>query len=86
MGTWKESIPALSDDFRGDREFPGGKHAYTHFRITLHAFRCRMVAGEPRCLDCAAFRWATLDELDALPMSVVDRKVALALSQIQERM
>ena len=55
------------------------RHAYTHFRITLHAFLCRLAAGEPRCLDCAAFRWVTPDELDALPMSVVDRKVARAL-------
>jgi len=55
------------------------KHAYTHFRITLHAFRCRIIAGEPRCLDCAAFRWASLPELDALPMSVADRKIAQAL-------
>jgi len=55
------------------------KHAYTHFRITLHAFRCRLVAGELRCLDCAAFRWATLAELEALPMSAADRKIARVL-------
>ncbi len=54
------------------------EHAYTHFRITLHAFRCRLLSGQVRCLDCAAFRWATPDELDALPMSVADRKVARA--------
>ena len=59
------------------------RHAYTHFRITLHAFRCRLAAGEPRCLDCAAFRWVTLAELDALPMSVADRRIALALSQVE---
>ena len=57
------------------------EHAYTHFRITLHAFRCRLVAGEPRCLDCAAFHWATRAELEPLPMSVVDRKVAQALDE-----
>jgi A/G-specific adenine glycosylase len=57
----------------------GIKHAYTHFRITLHAFRCQLVSGEPRCLDCAAFRWVDVAELDALPMSVVDRKVAQTL-------
>ena len=56
-------------------------HAYTHFRITLHAFRCELVRGEPRCLDCAAFRWATRAELEALPMSVADRKVAQALHE-----
>jgi A/G-specific adenine glycosylase len=55
------------------------RHAYTHFRITLHAFHCWLVDGEPRCLDCAAFRWVTLAELDGLPMSVADRRVAHAL-------
>jgi A/G-specific adenine glycosylase len=59
------------------------RHAYTHFRITLHAFWCRLASGEPRCLDCAAFRWVRPDELDALPMSVADRKVAQALKEWQ---
>lgn len=57
------------------------RHAYAHFRITLHAFRCRLVTGEPRCLDCAAFRWVGCAELDGLPMSVADRKVAEALQR-----
>jgi A/G-specific adenine glycosylase len=55
------------------------RHAYTHFRITLHAFCCRLVDGQPRCLDCAAFRWVLPVEMDALPMSVADLKVAQAL-------
>jgi A/G-specific adenine glycosylase len=54
-------------------------HAYTHFRITLHAFWCRLRDGEPRCLDCAAFRWVNPKHLDELPMSRVDRKVAHSL-------
>ena len=55
------------------------RHAYTHFRITLHAFCCRLVEGKPRCLDCADFRWVQPAELHALPMSVADRKIAQAL-------
>jgi A/G-specific adenine glycosylase len=55
------------------------EHAYTHFRITLHAFWCGLRDGEPRCLDCAAVRWVLPRELDDLPMSVADRKVAQAL-------
>ena len=54
-------------------------HAYTHFRITLHGFWCRLTEGEPRCLDCAAVRWMSLDELTDVPMSVADRKIAGAL-------
>ena len=52
------------------------EHAYTHFRITLYAFACRLMAGEPVCIDCDDFRWATLEEISALPMSVADRKIA----------
>jgi len=57
------------------------EHAYSHFRLTLHVFRCRLLAGEPRCLECADFRWATLAELDRLPMSVADRRIAQVLSE-----
>lgn len=59
-------------------------HAYTHFRITLHAFWCWMGEGEPRCLECAAFRWVAPRDLDELAMSVVDRKVAQALHEALE--
>ena len=55
------------------------EHAYTHFRITLHAFWCRLTDGEPKCLDCAAIRWVLPEDLDELPMSVADRKIARAL-------
>ena len=55
------------------------EHAYTHFSITLHAFICLLVDGQPRCLDCAAFRWVRPPDLDELPMSVADRKIAQAL-------
>ena len=56
------------------------RHAYTHFRITLYAFACRLEAGTPRCVECAAFRWATLAEISALPMAVTDRKIARAVA------
>jgi A/G-specific adenine glycosylase len=77
----REMREELDVEVEVDERLTVVRHAYTHFRITLHAFLCRLLSGEPRCLDCAAFRWATLEELDALPMSVVDRKVARALSE-----
>jgi len=57
------------------------EHAYTHFRITLHAFWCQLSDGELRCLDCAAVRWAQPADLDELPMSVADRRIAQALRE-----
>jgi A/G-specific adenine glycosylase len=59
------------------------QHTYSHFRLTLHAFYCRLVSGEPQCLECAAFQWVTLTELDGLPMSVADRKIARTLQERQ---
>ncbi|MGD9028916.1 MAG: A/G-specific adenine glycosylase [Anaerolineae bacterium] len=60
------------------------EHAYTHFRITLHAFQCRLRRGQPRCIDCAAFRWVLPGDLDHLPMSVVDRRIAQILIDVSE--
>ncbi|MGC9397968.1 MAG: A/G-specific adenine glycosylase [Anaerolineae bacterium] len=52
------------------------EHAYTHFRITLHAFWCRLTGGEPRCIACTDFAWVTPDALDNYAMAVTDRQIA----------
>ena len=52
------------------------KHAYTHFRITLYAFYSLLKSGTPRCLQCADYKWATIEEIKELPMAVTDRKIA----------
>jgi A/G-specific adenine glycosylase len=54
-------------------------HAYTHFRITLHAFHCTHVAGEPQALGCAGWRWVRLEELDRFAFPKADREVIEAL-------
>ena len=51
------------------------QHAYTHFKVTVHAFRC----------DCAPIpknknlKWVRLTELDDYPMGKVDRQIAKML-------
>lgn len=52
------------------------RHAYTHFRVTLHVFACRIRSGTPRCLDCADVRWAEVSELNRFPMPATDRRIA----------
>jgi A/G-specific adenine glycosylase len=51
------------------------KHAFTHFKITLHAFECRYLEGPPQALQCADWRWVTLDELDQFAFGRTDRRV-----------
>lgn len=51
------------------------RHGYTHFRITLYAFACTPVSGEPQSLGCAAWAWVTLDDLDRYAFPVTDQKI-----------
>ncbi len=55
------------------------KHAYTHFRITLHAFVCRYQSGRPRPLEVADFEWVKLDQLQDYPFPVTDQKIIAVL-------
>ncbi|MBE2232021.1 MAG: A/G-specific adenine glycosylase [Anaerolinea sp.] len=56
------------------------KHAYTHFRITLHAFECQWLAGEPQPIGVADWRWVTMDDLASYAFAVTDQKIILALA------
>ena len=54
-------------------------HAYTHFRITLHAFQCARRNGRPRAIGCHGVQWVKIDRLKDFPFSRADRKVIEAL-------
>jgi A/G-specific adenine glycosylase len=51
------------------------KHAYTHFRITLHAFRCALKGGDLKVLNCHHCEWIDPRSLADFPFSKADRKV-----------
>ena len=57
------------------RSFQPIKHAYTHFKITLFAFRCARRSGDPRTLGCQNRKWIRRNELQRFPFSKVDRKI-----------
>jgi A/G-specific adenine glycosylase len=56
------------------------QHAYSHFRITLYAFECRPVGGEPQAIECADWAWVTLDELEQYAFPVTDQKIIAMLT------
>lgn len=56
------------------------KHAYTHFRLTLHAFPCRIVRGRPHPAAGRDWLWASPKDLVERPFSGVDRKVMAKLA------
>lgn len=56
------------------------KHAYTHFKVTLHAFVCQLTDREPHPLEASDLSWVLPEELENFPMGKIDRKIALVLS------
>ncbi len=61
------------------------RHAYTHFSVTLHAFACKMLKGDPRPLQSSALRWATPAELPSYPMGKLDRQISLLFKKTQDK-
>ncbi len=58
------------------------KHAYTHFRVTLHAFSCKIKVGKPTAHEAQQIVWVTLDQLDDYPMGKLDRLVSRRLLEL----
>jgi A/G-specific adenine glycosylase len=57
-------------------------HAYTHFKITLHAFECTVVSGEPRKLGVEDFKWVRMGELDRFAFAKTDLRIIEALKRV----
>jgi A/G-specific adenine glycosylase len=53
------------------------KHAYTHFRVQVHAYRCELISIERN----ERLKWVRLSELGDYPMGKVDRGIARRLTE-----
>jgi A/G-specific adenine glycosylase len=58
------------------------KHAYTHFRITLHAFHAIHTDGTPHHIGVADHAWVTLNDLDNYAFAVTDQKIIATLKNM----
>jgi A/G-specific adenine glycosylase len=60
------------------------RHAYTHFRVTLHAYHCQLSNGnQPESIQVRDFRWITLAELNSFPMGKLDRQISRTLISME---
>ncbi|MEM8560366.1 MAG: 8-oxo-dGTP diphosphatase MutT, partial [Bacteroidota bacterium] len=50
-------------------------HAYSHFKITLHAFRCRLLSGTPEGREGQPLRWVAVSELDDYAFPRANRRL-----------
>ncbi|MBN1352092.1 A/G-specific adenine glycosylase [candidate division KSB1 bacterium] len=71
----REIKEELAIEIQVDEKFMVLRHAYTHFKITLHVFLCRYLGGMPKALECADWRWVMSGELSNFAFSRADQKV-----------
>jgi A/G-specific adenine glycosylase len=71
----REVREELGIEIEVDRPLTAVKHAYTHFRITLHAYLCRYVSGEPQNIGCTAWKWVMPEELDDFAFPAANRAI-----------
>lgn len=50
-------------------------HAYTHFKVTVHAYFCRLEPGE-NLSESETLRWVHPEQLADFPMGKIDRRIA----------
>jgi A/G-specific adenine glycosylase len=77
----REICEELGVDIQVGTPFGIYEHAYTHFSITLHAFRCTLTNGEPQRLEHSDLRWVAPAEFVYYPMGKIDRQIADSLNQ-----
>jgi A/G-specific adenine glycosylase len=57
-------------------------HAYSHFTMTMHVYRARIVSGRPRPIHCADYAWVKVPNLGKFAYSKADLQV---VAQLQNR-
>lgn len=61
------------------KKFAEVKHAYTHFKITLHAFTCQYLSGEAMPKSSQEVRWVRLEDLSHYAFPKANKAVIDAL-------
>lgn len=78
----REIREELATQIKVGAEIGKYKHAYTHFKVTLHAFHANLEGPEPTALEASELRWVLPSELNDYPMGKLDRMISNDLIQI----
>lgn len=73
---WEE----LALDIIVKEQLTSVQHAYTHFRITLHAFHGYYQGGEPQHIGVRDHAWVTLENLERFAFAAADRQIITSLT------
>lgn len=59
-------------------------HAYSHFKITLHAYLCELTDGDPSPNSSQKVRWVSIEELDEYPFPKANRRLTDKLLKLDK--
>ncbi len=76
----REIMEELGVRIRINTKFGVYRHAYTHFRVTLHAFLC-VSLDEPQAKEAQQLRWVPIASLMDYPMGKIDRQISRNLME-----
>ncbi len=79
----RELKEELGIDVSIDDHFYTLSHAYSHFKITLHAFRCHISSGTPEAREEQPFKWVHVSELDDYAFPRANRRLIEELERRQ---
>ena len=75
----REVREELGIEIRVGEKIIAVEHAYSHFSITLHAFRCEFVAGRVKLSSAQKFKWVRPRELERYAFPAANKKIIAAL-------
>lgn len=58
------------------------RHAYSHFKIVLHAYLCEYLSGTARPLGCEAVKWIYVKELSRYAFPLANQKIIEKLKKM----
>lgn len=80
----RELREELDVDVSISKPFMKLDHAYSHFKITMHAYLCEIEAGTPQPNTSQEIRWITIDELEDYPFPKANRKLTEKLMNLDK--
>jgi len=82
--TSRELKEELGIDVEVFSKFQDLNHTYSHFKITMHAFWCRITNGEPEPKSSQKIQWVSLDEIDQFPFPKANKTIIKRLKNLEK--
>lgn len=80
----RELKEELGVDVAVKKPFMKLDHAYSHFKITMHAYLCKIKDGTPKPESSQEVRWISIDELGDYPFPKANRKLTEKLMNLNK--